>query len=426
MSMRRRNSMRGRKIRRRSNVFSRRARRNAILKRVALAGLLVLLVPAGFFAAKYMMEDAARLAGESSAPASSAASSAPGTSSGESSAPEPSEPASGDVSGGALRGVYLPLSLLSDGATLDKVKSAGFNAVVFDLKDAGGALYYASATPMAQQSGAIASDALTVDALKQVREALSERGLQAVPRLYAFKDPLSPFGLSSAKITLQGSPGYTWLDNSKEKGGKPWLNPYSPDAHSYLTGLAGELSGMGFTALMLDGVQFPNQTSRADYGSSELSSLSQSEVLKKFVAEFEDAAGDTCRVIQSVPGLAAVGDGTTPFGGNPVTFGAQTVSPQLFPSALGENLKSGETLLPDPAAQPSEAVRLAAGQIQLRLELIAAADRPSLSPWLQAEEYTAVQVKEQVAALKQALGNDASYILYRADGQYDFSALAEG
>ena len=416
------------KIRRRGpSVFHK--KRHRALKAVGWVILAALVVAVGYFTARYMMENFKPGGGDAStvSPGGGPESSAPGT---ETTPPTtaPTEPEDGEVSvDGALRAFYLPVEQLGDLAALeeklDAAAQAGFNAFLFDLKDENGTLHYQSSTALAQQAQTTAEDAYTVARLKEILAAAQEKGFAAIPRLFAFKDPEAPFYLPSAKITLESYPGMTWLDNKKEKGGKPWLNPYAPDAHAYIIGLAEELSAAGFPAIMLDGVQFPDQTSSAYYGTSELTSLSQQAVLEKFVADLKEAVGDGCRVMQTMPGLSAFGDGTAPFGGNPVTFGVATVSPVLMPSTLGNTLRAGEETLSDPASHPYDAVRLSAGQVKLRLELMPEDSRPAMMPWLQAGSYSAAQIKEEIRALTEVLGEDASYILYQEDGGYDFASL---
>ena len=52
-----------------------------------------------------------------------------------------------------------------------------------------------------------------------------------------------------------------------------------------------------------------------------------------------------------------------------------------------------------------------------------AASRPTMMPWLQGDGYTSSQVMEEIRAVTDVLGDDVSYILYQADGNYDFAAL---
>ena len=303
---------------------------------------------------------------------------------------------------GGLRAFYAPLSLLRDQAALDAqleaAAAAGLNAVLFDLKDQEGHLYYQSATELAAQSQAAVADALTLEQLK------SAAG-----------------NLDTAKITLSG--GLTWYDDNPSAGGKRWLNPYAPDAHRYIADMAAELKNMGFTALMLDGVQFPNQESSADYGSSELTSLSRGQVLQKFVTDLSAAFGDG-RVILSMPGLAGFGEETKVFGGNPLTFGEAVAAPVLLPSALGSRLSVGETTVDSPAAHPYEAVQLAMSQLSLRIQLMEEADRPAVMPWLQAYDYSAQQIRDQIRGVTEVSGDQAAYILYHPQGAYDFSSLS--
>lgn len=417
------------KIHRRGpSVFHKKQHR--ALKAVGWAVLAVLVISVGFFTAKYMLEEFQPPIADNGSTAPTGTAPSGNASGGTAPAPVTTTTrrnADGVSVDGTLRAFFLPVSRLSDTAALETqlnaAAEAGFNAVLFDLKDENGALHYQSAAPLAAEAETIAADALTLEQLKAALGTMKAKGFAAIPRLYAFKDPTAPFELPSAKITLESAPGLTWLDNSKDKGGKPWLNPYAPDAHQYIIDLAKELAVAGFPAVMLDGVQFPNQTSSAYYGSSELTSLSHQAVLQKFIADLTDAVGESCRVMQTMPGLSAFGEGTEPFGGNPVTFGAATVAPVLMPSTLGSRLSAGETSLSDPASSPYDAVKLAARQVQLRLELMSEADRPAMMPWLQGDGYSTEQIKRQIAAATEILGNDASYILYKADGSYDFAAL---
>ena len=404
-------------------------KRHPVLKTLLWIVLAALVIAVGFFTAKYMMENfKPDIQDGSSSPEQSITSTSPAGAETTPPATTTTAPNGGSVSvDGTVRAFYLPVERLGDlGALEAQLKSAataGFNPVLFDLKDENGALHYQSSTDLAAQAQTIAQDAYTLGELKEALGVIKENGFAAIPRLFAFKDPEAPFSLPCAKITLESAPGMTWLDNKKEKGGKPWLNPYAPDAHAYIIGLARELSNLGVPAVMLDGVQFPNQTSSAYYGTSELTSLSQQAVLEKFVTDLTAAVGSGCRVMQSMPGLSAFGEGTAPFGGNPVTFGAATVAPVLMPSTLGDTLRAGEETLADPQSSPYDAVRLSAGQVKLRLELMDAASRPTMMPWLQGDGYTSSQVMEEIRAVTDVLGDDVSYILYQADGHYDFAAL---
>lgn len=403
------------KFRRRGNVFHKQHNTAKYVAGCVATGVcIVAIVTAGFWWAKTFVGGGPDKE-ESSAP--SAVSAPESGSADPSSNPStPDSPNSGDPvpapPSGTLRAFYAPISLLKDRTSLDskldKAAAAGLNAVVFDLKDEEGNLHYTTATELGTRAGAAAPDALSLDELTALQTHLREKGFTAVPRLYAFKDSVGSRNLPTAKVTLESNPGYTWYDGNPSDGGKPWLSPYAPDAHRYVGDLAKELKGAGFTALMLDGVQFPDQESSAYYGNTELSSLSRSGVLQKFVSDLR-AELSGCTLIVSMPGLAAFGDQTAPFGGNPLTFGEAIAAPNVMPSIVTGSMDNAH-----------DAVKSAMEPLQMRLNLIDEAQRPQIMPWLQAYDCTAAQVDDQVRALKETAGDDASYILYNPSGSYAF------
>ena len=408
-----------RKLRRgRTRVFH---KRKFPVKAVGWILAAAVIIPGSFFGAKYMLENRPASQPNVSAPPASRPAATPEGSAPPADTPEPDTPA-----GGALKAFYLPTAQLADdaklAASLSAAKAAGFNAVVFDLKDSEGNLLYASSTELALQVPA-ASGALSADALKAAFDRILAQGMAPVPRLYAFQDHVAPRHLSAAKITLPDQPTWTWYDGDPKNGGKPWLNPYSPVAHRYITDMLKELKAAGASTILLDGVQFPKRTSGASFGNTEYAAQSKAEVLATFIAS-ANAAMDGGRVVLSAPGLAALGADTAVYGGNPVTFGAGGAAPVLAPATLGSKLTVGDTQVENPTAHPYEAVKAALSQIQLRLQVIDAAKRPALTPWIQGYDCSAADIKEQIRAVTEVLGQDASYLLVNPSGAYDFAALS--
>ena len=95
-----------------------------------------------------------------------------------------------------------------------------------------------------------------------------------------------------------------------------------------------------------------------------------------------------------------------------------------MPATLGSSLTAGDAQVEAPASHPYEAVKAALAQIQLRLQVIDQAKRPALTPWLQGYDCSADAIKEQIRAVTEVLGKDASYLLYNPGGVYDFAALS--
>ena len=135
-----------------------------------------------------------------------------------------------------------------------------------------------------------------------------------IARVQCFRDPLAARRLGEGSAVCYQRPGTLWLDNSADKGGKPWANPYSETVQSYLTGLIGELTAMEIDSILLDSVQFPaDMTLNKTYyiGESE-SGVSRNDVLKNFVASAKQAAGSK-NVILMQSGEGALGGGESQY-----------------------------------------------------------------------------------------------------------------
>ena len=197
------------KFKRRSrNVFHKRNTRPLKILSWCVAGALV--VCSGVLVAKWVATNpfaptpaSSAAETESNAPASAA----PAPSSSETPEPEPSLP--GDGTTKSLRAVVIDTALLADTAALDplleQAAAAGFNGVVFDLKDDKGCLHYASAVEQGaavlrtQASRLAADQVLPMETLLAAAAHLREKGFEPVPRLYAFKDQVAPYALANVK-----------------------------------------------------------------------------------------------------------------------------------------------------------------------------------------------------------------------------------
>ena len=411
------------RIRRKSRVFRRR-HVGRVIGKICLWLLIIPVAIGGYYLADYLVNREPTQATDGPAAESNVTtepSAAPTT-------VPTAEPTAqdGGVRLSELRAIYLPSAALRDlsayADTLAGASAAGYNAVIADLKDADGALWYASATELAAASGAARADALSLEELRAVATTLRDSyHLTLVPRLFAFRDNTAPRNLETARVTVAGEPSTCWFDGNPSAGGRRWLNPYAADARRYITSLASELTGAGFPLVMLDGMQFPDREVRAYYGDASQTALSRSAILTQFVSEMNEAVGASGWLLCETA-MAAVGEKTTVYGGNPVTYGAPAVAPWTLPSQLGSKLTLGGETVASPASHPYEALSLLLSQLQARLQLMdAAATHPVIVPWLQADGCTPAQIADQQRAVTDRLGGGAPYILYSANGQYTFA-----
>ena len=414
---------RRRKIRRNRHSFSRRRRFQLPWRGIGVVVLLAALCGLGVLTAKWIgtglshkdPKPATSAVSEVSAPASTTAAVTTTT------APQtPQTPALSEA-----HGFYLPKATLQNKAAREKAVTdgvkAGFNAVVFDLKDETGAVGYASATAGAKKAACVEKTALTAADLKAFGAFCEQQGVLAIPRLCCFEDPTAARKMDDARVLYAGDASFIWLDNTQARGGKPWLNPYAPEAHAYMQGYVTELVGLGFKDVMLTGVQFPYQTYAASFGSTKFSSLSKLDVLAKFVTDTKAAAKKAnadAQLIVCVPALATFSDSTAVYGGNPLNFGADAVAPLVFPDALGSKLTVGKEILQNPESNPQKAVELVLKQTALRVKLIDKAKQPLLLPFVQGYDLADAAVAGELKALRTQNGNEAAFVVYNPDGKY--------
>lgn len=308
-------------------------RKTAIRPIIGWVVAAAVLIPASYFGARYLGNRK-----------SDVAATTPASQTTVTDAPVTTTPAP-TVEATALRGVTLPYTALRDTAALKltckAAADAGNTCAVVELKTETGALHYASETDLGKAVGAQTEDALTLAALTDAFAAMREAGLTPVVRLFAFKDATAPKKLADAKITTTGHADWTWYDGDPQNGGKPWLNPYSDAAQTYIVSLAEELYTAGAGALLLDGVCFPTQTAQAQLAVGNNAALSKAEVLKQFITRVhnlrEDAPLLLCGSVN-----AFLGNNTAGFDGNPRDFGCTAIVPDLRLSALGKRLVIGD------------------------------------------------------------------------------------
>lgn len=379
-----------------------------------------IIIPVSYFSARHWLADRpAQGTPVSSAPDTTEATEPEPTTTSSAAADTPSAPEK-PVEATNWRGFYLPATALADTAaleqTLDQAAAAGFTAVVVELKDADGWLAYASETERSRQAQSVGANALSKEALQAALQTIKGKGLSVTALVYAFEDAVASRNLSGAKIAVEGNPSWTWYDDAVANGGRPWLNPYAEEAQQYILDILRELRSWGVTRVMLDGACFPAQTSSAYFG-EQAQTVSKPDVLRAFIEKAEGVMGADGLVL-AADGVAALGRNTAAYGDNPLTFGASTVAPSLFPADMGRTLKLGDVKVSDPDGHPYEAVQAALEHIQLRLRV--EEEPPVILPVINGDG----TVAEQRRAVLDVLGQEASYLLYQADGRYDFAALS--
>lgn len=325
------------------------------------------------------------------------------------------------VSEQEIRAIYLPISMLTNTANLDasleKLQQAGFNALLFDIKEASGKVTFASKLPLVEQAKAQSDNALDLAAFCA---KLKEKNIMPIGRFHAFRDPLA------ARVGEQGirymNSDMLWYDNEPESGGKPWLNPYDPDAREYLLGLIQEAAELGVQQIQLDSLHLPlaYMLEYASYGSNA-TTMTANQALASFVEEakarVEEQKTEICVYI---PGLAALGEQDTYFGGSPFALTDGAIVVGMMPAQFGDGYTSDQYTIKQPLQRPFETVDGFCKALSAQLSgkrVIAQIQGYTATGNLQNNKvYTEADLADQLRALEQ--NGITNYILYSPDGSY--------
>ncbi len=316
------------KIKRNQKIYSRSPRRASIIKWVCVAVICLLVAFAGYSIAPVVID----FFSGNFAPAPSETSSGSQSVSDSSSSSEPQQQTGSltSIGTGNLS------ALASDPAGLaSTLAGQGRTAALFTVKGEDGMVLYATASQEAQAAEAVAEGAVS---LSGAAETLSAGGVMPIAGLSAFLDPQGARKMTDACVKYQSggvATETTWLDNYANQGGKPWLNPYSQRANSYIASLVGELADLGFEAVLVDHLQFPDGVGLhyayypGNTGGDKSDALyACSQTLKSALQ------GKDCQLIVSLPVLAGLGQQADQYGSAPFKLDADYILLTMTQEAL--------------------------------------------------------------------------------------------
>jgi hypothetical protein len=161
------------------------------------------------------------------------------------------------------RALYSPASVFEAtgrlDALLDLIDRTDVNAMVIDVKETDGNLYWATDLPAATAVGAVMQQPLFQ--LDELLPKLKERGIYTIARMVVMKDNTLGAARPDLAVTNTAT-GEPWRDY---RGGI-WLDPYNAGVAEYIAALAGDLADKGFDEVQLDYVRF---FSDGDYATAD-------------------------------------------------------------------------------------------------------------------------------------------------------------
>ena len=253
------------------------------------------------------------------------------------------------------KSVYIAHNILLDENllrnTVIKLKKEGASQIVFDLKNSDGSIMYQSELEIVKTS--LSQNEAPYN-LANCVNIIKNEGLIPVGRIFAFKDRVASASMQSAAVKYMNSE-INWLDNSRDNGGKPWLNPASVEARDYIMQIFDEVMPY-FDIILFDGIEFPTGYSldKATYG---IQNIDKSAVLDTFMDTVINKGEENNVTV--IPVISAKGM----FEPNGEMYGLdvsrllldrKNIVFDVRPAIFGRGLVTENISLPQPSQQPYE------------------------------------------------------------------------
>ncbi|HET7034775.1 MAG TPA: putative glycoside hydrolase [Thermomicrobiaceae bacterium] len=317
-----------------------------------------------------------------------------------------------------VNALYAGAGTAGDAAKLDEliqvIDTTEANALVVDLKDSSGTVYYDTQVPLAREIGAVdpAFDP------RQVVAKLHQHHIYAIARIVVFEDPILAEKRPELAIhdSATGDLWRTW-------NGLAWVNAHKTDVWDYNIALAREAAAFGFDEIQFDYIRFPSDgpLDRADYGVPQ-TAQTREQAITGFLQRAYDAIAPTKAYLAAdVFGLTMWATDDSDIGQNleAVAPYLDYICPMVYPS----HFYAGSMGFDIPNDHPYEVVlwSLQAGEKRVP------EDKNKLRPWLQdfslgeGISYGPGEVRKQIDA-----ANDfgaTGWMLWNAANVYHDTAL---
>ncbi|MGD2102879.1 MAG: putative glycoside hydrolase [Acidimicrobiia bacterium] len=287
---------------------------------------------------------------------------------------------------------------------IDMAMETELNALMIDLKDESGFVWYDTEVPIANEVGAAKKAYELSDTVARAHDL----GLYVIGRLVLFNDPIAAVGKPELAV---------WDSENNvpyEANGQYFLDPTDPDSRQYGLDLAAEACAAGLDEIQFDYVRFPDNRRESAVFDGGVSPEIRLSTISSFLSEAVALLRPMeCAVAADIFGYltAATDDGGIGQRWEEIAGIVDVVSPMLYPSHY-DNDWYGFT---NPNDHPAEMVDLALqdGFERLTHQVV-------VRPWLQDFGYDASQVRAQISS---AESHGVGWMLWNAKSNVTVDAL---
>ena len=286
---------------------------------------------------------------------------------------------------------------------VDMAVDTELNALMIDLKDETGEVWYDTENPTAVEIGA---DTAAYDLEATVSRA-HDLGLYVIGRIVLFNDPIA--AVHKPEMAVWDAE----LDAPYEARGQIFLDPTDPQARQYGLELAVEACGSGIDEIQFDYVRFPDARRDSATFDGGVSPEVRVDTIGSFLAEAAQTLRPMgCAVAADIFGYltTAQDDGGIGQLWEDVAATVDVISPMLYPSHFHPEFFGFPS-----DQQPGRVVEEALTKGMERLT-----EKVVVRPWLQDFGYDESLVREQIAAAESfGLG----WMLWNAESRVTVGAL---
>lgn len=314
-----------------------------------------------------------------------------------------------------VKGLYLTAysagNLRKMAEIIDLINKTELNAVVIDIKDYSGQVFYDSALPLVEELSA--ADNRLGD-VKALIKKLREHDIYIIARQVVFQDPL--LAEKKTEWAIKSQAGGLWRDYK----GLAWVDPTRPEVWNYNVAIAKEAIQLGFDEINFDYVRFPSD-GNMNLAVYNIGDEPKYEVMRRFYAFLsEELKSEPAWISLDMFGYVMERTDDLRIGQRLVDAVdyADYIYPMMYPSHyVWGSLGHG-----NPAEIPRKIIEHG---MQKGLPSFIG-KRAKVRPWLQAFDLGAVysdgvRIREQIDAVEKY--SDAGWMLWNAGNRYSAAGL---
>lgn len=298
---------------------------------------------------------------------------------------------------------------------IDLIDKTELNAVVIDIKDASGRIFFDTDIALADEIG---SEQIRIPDLKDLLNELEEKGIYKIARIVVFQDPF--LARSMPDVALKSKSGGLWRDYR----GQSWVDPTQKIVWDYNLDLAKAATEIGFDEINFDYIRFPSDGNLKQivYANLDKDNFEEkSKAMRNFYA-YVDKTLKFYPIITSADLF-----GMTLWRSDGLNIGQRYedaalyfdyIAPMVYPSHYASGFQGFE----NPAAHPYEVIYRSLIRAK---DLDDGSFRAKLRPWLQDFDLGAVYTPEMIRLQKQATydADSHGWMLWNASNRYTAGGL---